>query len=422
LYNVLDVCATAQAADGGLVEMDAVRALLLERMQSYSQQGLRVLGVSYRPMGSQERLTRQDEGQMTFLGLLLFVDPPKAGVVEAVGQLRSLGVALKMITGDNALVAANVAEKVGLSHARILTGMDLRRLSDEALVARVNGVEVFAEVEPNQKERIILALKKAGHVVGYGGDGINDASALHAADIGISVEGAVDVAKEAADIVLMKKDLGILADGIREGRTTFANTLKYVFMATSANFGNMFSMAGASLFLPFLPLLPKQILLTNLLTDIPEMTIATDKVDRELIDRPRRWDIAFIRRFMMTFGLISSLFDFLTFGVLVWVLEAGVEQFRTGWFVESVISASVIVLVIRSRRPILRSLPGKPLLLATLSVVLVTLYVPYSPLRDLLGLSPLPTAFLGALGIIVALYVGAAEITKRIFFRKNGTG
>ena len=228
-----------------------------------------------------------------------------------------------------------------------------------ALLRRVVDVDVFAEIEPNQKERIILALKKAGNVVGYMGDGINDASALHAADVGISVESAVDVAKEAADIVLLEKDLGVLVQGVREGRTTFANTLKYVFMATSANFGNMFSMAGVSLFLPFLPLLPKQILLTNLLTDFPEMTIATDRVDSEMVDYPRRWDIKAIRKFMITFGLVSSVFDYLTFGALLTILHATQDQFRTGWFLESVISASLIVLVIRSRKPFFKSRPAK---------------------------------------------------------------
>ena len=231
-------------------------------------------------------------------------------------------------------------------------------MSDDALLQRVVDVDVFAEIEPNQKERIILALRKAGNVVGYMGDGINDASALHAADVGISVESAVDVAKEAADIVLLEKDLGVLVQGVREGRTTFANTLKYVFMATSANFGNMFSMAGVSLFLPFLPLLPKQILLTNLLTDFPEMTIATDRVDDEMVDYPRRWDIKAIRKFMMTFGMVSSVFDYLTFGALLFLLHATPEQFRTGWFLESVISASLIVLVIRSRKPFFKSRPS----------------------------------------------------------------
>jgi len=219
-------------------------------------------------------------------------------------------------------VAATVVRELGLPEPRLLTGQEIRHMSDEALRSRASSVAVFAEVEPNQKERIVLALKKAGNVVGYMGDGINDASALHAADVGLSVEGAVDVAKEAADIVLLERDLGVLVDGVRKGRLTFANTLKYTLMATSANFGNMFSMAGISLFLPFLPLLPKQILLTNLLTDFPEMTIATDNVDPEVTDRPRRWDIAFLRKFMIVFGLVSSLFDFATFGLLIWILRA----------------------------------------------------------------------------------------------------
>jgi Mg2+-importing ATPase len=291
-------------------------------------------------------------------------------------------------------------------------------MSDEALLNQVNEVHVFAEVEPNQKERIILALKKAGNVVGYGGDGINDASALHAADVGISVDSAVDVAKEAADIVLLEKDLGVLVDGVREGRTTFANTLKYVFMATSANFGNMFSMAGASLFLPFLPLLPKQILLTNLLTDIPEMTIATDSVDREMVDQPRRWDIGFIRKFMLTFGIVSSVFDYLTFGALLFILKAGTEEFRTGWFLESVISASVIVLVIRSRKPFFRSKPGRYLLAATLLTVGMTLIFPVIPLGRVFGFTPLPGSFLMVLGGIVALYVLAAEAAKKAFYAR----
>ena len=290
-------------------------------------------------------------------------------------------------------------------------------MSDEALLRRAGEVAVFAEVEPNQKERIILALKKAGRVVGYMGDGINDASALHAADVGISVADAVDVAKEAADFVLLEKDLGVLERGVREGRATFANTLKYVFMATSANFGNMFSMAGASLFLTFLPLLPKQVLLMNLLTDLPEMTIATDMVDPEMVERPRRWDIGFIRRFMIVFGVISSVFDFLTFGVLLLVLHAKEAELRTGWFVESVVSSALIVLVVRTRRPFYRSRPGRPLLIATLVVVGLTLLLPYSPLAPLLGFVPLPPVFLVALGPIILLYVVAAEAAKSVFYR-----
>jgi Mg2+-importing ATPase len=247
---------------------------------------------------------------------------------------------------------------------------------------------------------------------------MNDASALHAADVGISVDSAVDVAKDAADIVLLEKDLGVLVEGVREGRATFANTLKYVFMATSANFGNMFSMAGVSLLLPFLPLLPKQILLTNLMTDFPEMTIATDSVDKDMIDYPRRWDIKAIRKFMITFGIVSSVFDYLTFGVLLLVLHATQIQFRTGWFLESVISASLIVLVIRSRKPFFKSRPGNYLLIATLSIVVVTVIVPLTPLAEVLGFSPLPIVFLLLIGIIVLLYIIAAEVAKTVFYKR----
>jgi len=250
------------------------------------------------------------------------------------------------------------------------------------------------------------------------GDGINDASALHTADVSISVDSAVDVAKEAADIVLLEKDLAVLVQGVREGRRTFANTLKYVFMATSANFGNMFSMAGASLFLSFLPLLPKQILLTNLLTDFPEMTIATDNVDDELTEKPRRWNIQFIRNFMMTFGVLSSVFDYLTFGVLLLIFHATTVRFRTAWFVESVISASIIVLVIRTQKVLFRSKPGRYLVLTTLLTVIVALLFPFTPLAGPLGFQPLPVTVLLVIGIIVALYVIAAEVTKGFFYKR----
>jgi len=290
-------------------------------------------------------------------------------------------------------------------------------MSDGALIEQATAVHIFAEVEPNQKERIILALKKAGNVVGYMGDGINDASALHAADVGISVDSAVDVAKEAADIVLLEKDLGVLVQGVKEGRVTFTNTLKYVFMATSANFGNMFSMAGASLFLPFLPLLPKQVLMTNLMTDFPEMAIATDSVDAESVDLPRRWNIQFIRKYMIVFGLVSSIFDYLTFGALIYILHATQDQFRTGWFLESVISAALIVLVIRTRRPFFKSRPGKYLFIATMGVVCATLILPFTPLAGLLGLGHMSPIFYIILGVIVVLYMFTAEVTKRIFYK-----
>jgi Mg2+-importing ATPase len=366
-------------------------------------------------MGSVSRIIKDHESGMTFSGFLILFDPPKPNILETITRLKNLGVALKIITGDNHLVAAHVSQQMGLKNTKIMTGPDLSHLSDSALLRKVGGVDVFAEIEPNQKERIILALKKAGNVVGYMGDGINDASALHVADVGISVESAVDVAKDAADIVLLEKGLDVLVQGVCEGRTTFANTLKYVFMATSANFGNMFSMAGVSL---FLPLLPKQILLTNLLTDFPEMTIATDNVDNEMVNYPRRWDIKAIRKFMVTFGIVSSAFDFLTFGLLLLVLHATQTQFRTGWFIESVISASMIVLVIRSRKPFFRSQPGKYLLIATLSIFAVTLILPFTPLAGIFGFSPLPIHFLLLIGLIVLCYIFTAEIVKKWFYKR----
>ena len=309
--------------------------------------------------------------------------------------------------------------KLDSSADRILTGGEIQQMSDEALRQQANASDVFAEVEPNQKERIILALKQAGHVVGYLGDGINDASALHAADVGISVDQAVDVAKEAADIVLLKRDLGVLVRGVQEGRATFANTLKYVYMATSANFGNMFSMAGASLFLPFLPLLPKQILLMNVLTDFPEMTIATDSVDEELMAEPRRWDIRSIRNFMLVFGTLSSVFDYLTFGALLLVLRSDKEAFRTGWFLESVISACLIVLVVRSRRPFWRSKPSVYLLWTTVAVVVATLDLALHAGGPTIGLRPVAPVFLLMLAAIVACYIAAAEVAKRFFYHRT---
>ncbi len=418
LDNVLAACSSVENADGSVVKLEASRGAIQNRYQALSNEGLRTLGVAYRTIDSVATINKAAETDMVFLGFLVLRDPPKADIVQTVQQLRSLGVRLKMITGDNRLVAANVARQVGLSADSILDGGEIQKMSDNALRQRANASDVFAEVEPNQKERIILALKKAGHVVGYLGDGINDASALHAADVGISVDQAVDVAKEAADIVLLKRDLGVLVRGVQEGRATFANTLKYVYMATSANFGNMFSMAGASLFLPFLPLLPKQILLMNLLTDFPEMTIATDSVDAELMTEPRRWDIHSIRNFMLVFGTLSSVFDYMTFGALLLVLRADKEAFRTGWFLESVISACLVVLVVRSRRPFWRSKPSKYLLWTTVGVIIATLILPYTPAAHPLGLRPVAPMFLMMLAAIVTGYVATAEIAKHYFYRR----
>jgi len=415
--NVLAACTRVRRSDGTETGLDELRDEIDRRYQELSGQGFRLIGVAVRDLGPIRNADYEHESALTFLGFVVLSDPLKPTIAGTVQTLRDRGIRLKLITGDNRLVAQNIGIQVGLENPEIITGRELYHITDSALPVLVDDVDIFAEVEPGEKERIVNALKKAGNVVGFLGDGINDAPALRAADVGISVESGVDVAKEAADIVLLRKDLAVLAQGITEGRRTFANTLKYVFMATSANFGNMFSMAGASLFLPFLPLLPSQILLTNLLTDFPEMTIATDRVDPELVDRPRRWDISFIRRFMLTFGLLSSVFDYLTFAVLHLLLHAGINEFRTGWFVESVISASMIVLVIRTRRPFFRSLPGKFLFIATLGVIAATVALPYTPLGRLLGFIPLPGSFLGMLAAILLLYIGGAEVLKRLFYR-----
>ncbi|MEG3862357.1 magnesium-translocating P-type ATPase [Microcoleus sp. herbarium12] len=417
LKNILDVCSTVETAEGKTIDITNERQKLHQQAEDLGSKGFRALGVAYRDFDC-DSFSKDDETNMTFLGYIALFDPPKPGIADTLKELQQLGITPKMITGDSKAVAMSIIQQLGLPEPKAMTGSELEKLSDEALMHRVQETNVFAEVEPNQKERIIIALKKAGNVVGYLGDGINDASALHAADVGISVESAVDVAKEAADIVLMEKDLNVLIEGVKEGRVTFSNTLKYVFMATSANFGNMFSMAGISLFLPFLPLLPSQILLTNLLTDFPELTIATDRVDKELVNKPRRMDIKFIRNFMIVFGLLSSIFDYLTFGALLLLLHAQPQQFRTGWFLESVISASMVVLVVRTRKSIFDSKPGKYLLMATLATAGVTIVIPWTPLGRLLGFQPLPLSFVLVLLAIVLLYVTAAENVKRVFYQR----
>ena len=418
LNSILQICDTAEKADGQAVPLaDNLENINLQ-YQKLSAAGFRVLGVAYKKASKEKDFTRADEKGMTFLGFITLFDPPKNNAAQTIANLRNLGVQLKLITGDNALVAESLAKQIGMGNPVIVTGQQLRQMSEAALRQQAFKTDIFAEVEPNQKERIIISLKKSGHVVGFMGDGINDAPALHTADVGISVDSAVDVAKEAADIVLLNQDLNVLSAGIVAGRKTFANTMKYIFMATSANFGNMFSMAGASLFLPFLPLLPKQILLTNLLTDFPEMTIATDRVDPISVERPHRWDIKFIQRFMIVFGLLSSVYDYLTFAVLLFIMKANESQFQTGWFIESVISASFIVLVMRTRLPFFKSLPGKYLSMATVLIAVFVLALPFMPFASLLGFVRLPFSFYLWMIAIVFCYILSAEIAKRWFYKK----
>jgi Mg2+-importing ATPase len=415
--NVLDVCSQVERRDGSIDPIDARRDDIERQYSRLSADGVRSLAVAYRVLPSDALGGRDDECDLTFLGMLALADPPKAGVAATLRELERLGVALKLVSGDNALVAATVAKAVGLRADTILTGRDLRELSDQALRMRVRETDVFAEVEPNQKDRIIRSLRAAGHVVGFLGDGINDATALHSADVGISVEGAVDVTKEAADIVLLEKDLSVLVAGLREGRRAFANTLKYIFITTSANFGNMVSMAIASLFTGFLPLLPKQILLINFLTDIPSIAVATDRLDPELVQRPRRWDNRLIRNFMITFGLVSSVFDLLTFGLLLVLVRSDVDQFRTGWFLESVLSEILVLLVIRTRRPFFRSPVGRGLLAGSVAVAAGSLLLPYVGFGRSFGLAPVSAPVLLGLSVVTVMYVVTSELVKRAFFR-----
>ncbi len=420
LANILDVCTSVLVSAGEEQPLDSDQlAAIQKRFAAWSADGYRVLGVAVKAVASDQTVfSRDDENAMTFIGFLLFFDPPKPDVKQTILDLAALGVTLKIITGDSKLVALHAAETIELPIAQVLTGSQIADMRDEALWYAAAQTTLFAEVDPNQKERIILALQKTKHVVGYMGDGVNDAPALHAADVGISVDTAVDVAKEAADFVLLEQSLAVLKDGILEGRRTFANTLKYVFMATSANFGNMFSVAGASLFLSFLPLLPKQILLLNFLTDLPELSIANDNVDDMFIRTPHRWNIGFIRRFMLVFGILSSVFDYLTFGVLLVLLSANADLFRTGWFVESILSAVLVVFVLRTRLAIQRaSRPARSLLLASILVVVVAIALPYTPLAGILGFQALDLPYLLAMIGIAVLYFAVAELVKRQFYR-----
>jgi Mg2+-importing ATPase len=420
LDNILEVCSQVDIV--GETSLDSAKQEEIRtHFAAWSKQGFRVLGLAIRKLPEKDDYQRDDEREMTFMGFLLFFDPPKPGVKETIENLARMGISLKIISGDNRLVALHTAETIGMQVTGVVTGAELIQMRDEALWQKADRANLFVEVDPNQKERIILALRKMGHVVGYMGDGINDAPSLHAADVGISVDKAVDVAKEAADFVLLEQDLDVLRRGVLLGRTTFANTLKYVYVTTSANFGNMFSMAGASLFLPFLPLLPMQILLTNFLTDFPAITIAGDLVDQEQLECPRRWDIRHIRNFMVVFGSVSSLFDYLTFGLLLLILKANTDQFRTGWFLESVMTELLIMLVIRTRMPFLKSKVAKPLVISTAIVALVALVLPFSPLSKLFGFTQLPITILASLLGITLLYILVTEGVKQAFYRRTPT-
>ena len=380
--------------------------------------GNRVVAIGTRVAPELTTLTVDDERDLSLAGFIVFLDKPKPTAAGSIARLGDLGVAVKVVTGDNALVAETVCRTLGLPSGATLTGADLDVLDDDQLMSAVGGTTVFARVSPEQKARIVRAQRAAGSAVAFLGDGVNDALALHHADVGISVDSATDVAKDAADIILLERDLDVLADGVAEGRRIFANTIKYVLMGTSSNFGNMFSVTVAAAFLPFLPMLPYQILLNNLLYDSSQMAIPTDHVDEEQLVRPSHWDIAFIRRFMVRFGPISSVFDFATFAVMLWVFDASAPEFRSGWFVESLATQALIVFVIRTRRvPFFRSRPSRALLLSVVTVVTIGALIPQSPLNDTLGFAPLPPAFFAVLVAFVVAYLACVEVAKYFFYR-----
>ncbi len=418
VVNILSCCTNAEMPDGSIVEINSVLTNINELFTRYSEQGFRVIAVCYKDVSNDPVINKEDEAAMTFLGLVTFSDPLKDGITGSIDLLRKNGVRIKLITGDNRLVAKQVAVKTCMNTASIICGPELAAMPIEALQRKLHDTDVFAEIEPAQKERIIRALQKNGHAVGFLGDGINDASALKAADAGISIENAVDVARDAASLVLLEKNIDVILEGVMEGRKTFANTLKYIFVTTSASFGNMFSMAIVSLFLPFLPLLPIQILLNNFLSDLPSLAIASDKVDKEFLQKPRRWDIRYIKRFMIIFGLQSSLFDFLTFGVLLYFFHAAPDTFRTGWFIESLLTEILILLVIRTQRPFFKSKPSIYLVSASLFTFCISIALPYLPFAGIFGLIPLPFIMVASIMGIAAAYILMSEILKKWVMRK----
>jgi Mg2+-importing ATPase len=401
-----------------------VDAALRERLQAYYRQkgteGFRVLAVATKRVSARERYTHDDERDLSFAGFLLFFDPPKADAEKTIRDLAALGIRIKVITGDNRYVAAHVAGAIGLDPKAMLTGEEIARLKDESLWHLAERTDLFVEVDPQQKERIVRALQRIGHAVGYLGDGINDAPSLHTADVGISVEKAVDVARESADVILLRHDLDVLRRGVEDGRATFANTLKYISITTSANFGNMVSMALATPLLPFLPLAAKQILLNNFLSDLPSIAISTDNVDAGHTARAQRWNVNEVRRFMIVFGLISTVFDLLTFALLLQVFESDERTFQTAWFIVSLLTELAVVLVLRTRGPAMRSMPSRLLLWTTLAVGVLALAIPYSgPLARAFSFAPLTWPLALASLLVVAAYIATTELAKVAFYRGN---
>jgi Mg2+-importing ATPase len=409
--------------DGKIFPMHSgLHADLKKEHDSLSREGFRVLAIAYKDADlNREFFSRDDEKEMILKGYVAFLDPPKPSAKGAIQSLQKLGIQVKVITGDNELVAEKICGEVGLDVSGLMTGEELEKLNNEQLMMAVGSITVFARTSPVQKGRIIRAIHDAGHTVGYLGDGINDAPALKSSDVGITVNNAVDIAKESADMILLKKSLAVLKDGVIEGRKTFGNIVKYIKMGASSNFGNMFSMTGGSLFLPFLPMLPIQILLNNFLYDMSQLAIPTDEVDSEYLSRPRPWNINSIKRFMILLGPVSSVFDFVTFGVMLIVFRASAELFRTGWFVESLVTQTLIIYVIRTASfPFRGSMPSRALIFTTLAIAAMGLCLPFLPVNVLFGFVALPPLYFAILALIVVVYMLMVQAVKSWFVRKYG--
>ena len=422
--DIIKLSVEYEAGDGNACpSTNDAREKLAQGFERLGEQGLSRAwrGVPFRA-ASHDSAVVGDEAELTFSGFITFVDPPKADAAAAIKALAAIGVEVKILTGDNEQVARHLCNAIGVPVKGALTGPDLVHMTEEALRARLASVNLFCRVSPQQKERILLALKQTGKVVGFLGDGINDASALHAADVGISVESAADVAKEAADLVLLERDLGVVHDGVIEGRRTVENVTKYILMGASSNFGNMFSMAGAALFLPYLPMLPTQVLLNNLLYDVSEVGVPFDHVDAEALRKPVRWNIKFIERVMLVLGPVSSLFDFLTFFALLWLFGASEPMFQTGWFIESLATQSLVIFVIRTRKAPWRSFPHPLLTVLTIGVVLVGLLIPLTPLGPVFGFVVPPLGYYLFLAAAVTAYLLLVEVVKRLLYRSRARG
>jgi Mg2+-importing ATPase len=415
--NAKRVLVVKGAPEQILVRCQGTAAVADQTLADLFAAGRRVVAVAAKPAEGLTAIDPADESGLLLVGFLVFADEPKAAARQSLLDLAELGIETKIATGDNPRVAEKVCADLGLASKGTVTGAQLEDLDDDDFADAAQNHTIFARISPEQKARLIVSLRRHGRSVGFLGDGVNDALALHSADVGISVDSATDVAKDAADVVLLEKDLGVLATGVAEGRRIFANTIKYVLMGTSSNFGNMFSAAAASALLPFLPMLPSQILLNNLLYDSSQLAIPTDRVDEEQLHAPSHWNVAFIRRFMLTFGPISSLFDFLTFGLMLGLLHAGAIEFRTGWFVESLATQTLIIFAIRTRKvPFFRSRPSAPLTITSLTVVAIGVVLTLSPLARTLGFTPLPWQFYAVLAAFVVVYLVLVELAKAMFY------